>query len=192
MRDSPVPLVTVPAFLAALRAGALPEGPRAELLAGRVSPGHTPTPTQMAVIAHLYAALSRPEVMEAGGLVVVNAAFRLGPGDLLRADLALLGAHGAGRDAGFATAGVGGSHDPHAAFVVVELVRGRATREERVPMYAAAGARELWLLDVARGWTEVLRSPWRGAYRSRTLWYPGEALRLDGLGGLEVVAMPAP
>ncbi len=89
------------------------------------------------------------------------------------------------------TTGVGGSHDPQAAFVVVELARGRATREERVPLYAAAGARELWLLDVARGWTEVLRAPWRGAYRSRTLWYPGEALKLDGLGGMEVVAMPA-
>ncbi|HEX7001473.1 MAG TPA: Uma2 family endonuclease, partial [Trueperaceae bacterium] len=151
MRDSPVPLVTVPAFLAALRAGALPEGPRAELLGGRVSPGHTPTPTQMAVIAHLYAALSRPQVAAAGGLAVVSAAFRLGPGDLLRADLALLRAPGGGRDAGMVATGVGGSHDPQAAFVVVELARGRATREERVPLYAAAGARELWLLDVARG-----------------------------------------
>src|SRR5690606_2637665 len=82
--------------------------------------------------------------------------------------------------------------DPQAAVVIIELARGRSTREVRVPLYAVAGARELWLLDVVRGWTEVLRSPWRGAYRSRTLWYPGEALRLQEFDGLEVVAMPAP
>ena len=195
MRDSPVPLVTVPAFLAALRAGALTEGPRAELHGGRVVTGHTPTPTQMAVLAHVHAGLNSSAVERAGGVVVVNPAFRLGPGDLLRADLALLRRHevraATGRVA-LAAAGVGDSYDPEAAFVIVELTRGRSTREQRVPLYASAGARQLWLLDVTRGWTEVLRSPWRGAYRSRTLWYPGEALRLDALGDLEVIAMPAP
>ena len=188
-------MVTVPAFLAALRSGALAEGPRAELLGGRVVPGHTPSPTQMAVLAHVHAGIASREVREAGGIAVVNPAFRLGPGDLLRADLSLLrapDAYAGARGAAVATAGVGGSFDPQAAVVIIELARGRSTRELRVPLYAAAGARELWLLDVIRGWTEVLRSPWRGAYRSRTLWYPGEALRLQELDGLEVVAMPAP
>lgn len=188
-------MVTVPAFLAALRSGALAEGPRAELVNGRVVPGHTPGPTQMAVLAHVHAGMAKKEIREEGGIAVVNPAFRLGPGDLLRADLALLRApdahSGAGR-AAVATVGVGGSFDPQAAVVIVELTRGRSTREERVPLYASAGARELWLLDVIRGWSEVLRAPWRGAYRSRTLWYPGEALRLHEMGGMEVVAMPAP
>lgn len=195
MRDRAVPLVTVPAFLAALRAGALAEGPRAELHGGKVFPGHTPSPTQMAVLAHVHAGIADRRIQDAGGVAVVNPAFRLGPGDLLRADLALLRApetYAFARGAAVATAGVGGSYDPQAALLIIELTRGRSTREDRVPLYAAAGARELWLLDVTRGWTEVLRSPWRGAYRSRTLWYPGEALRLQELGGAEVVAMPAP
>ncbi len=195
MRDTTFPQVTVPAFLAALRAGTLPEGPRAELHGGRVVPGYTPSPTEMAMLANLHAALGARDIVAAGCQVHVNPAFRMGPGDLLRADLALLVTAGGAPvpgSTGRAVAGVGGSFDPDAALLIVELARGRAARVDRVALYGAAGARELWLLDTARGWTEVLRSPWRGVYRSRTLWYPGEAIRLAALSGPEVVAMPAP
>ena len=83
---------------------------------------------------------------------------------------------------------MGGSLEPRAALLVVEVARGRLSHEVRAPLYAAAGAKELWLLEVGRGWAEVLRSPWRGLYRSRTLWYPGEAVPVSQLG-VEVEAM---
>ena len=188
MHGTRLPQVTVVAFLAASRAGALPEGPRAELVGGRVRPGRVPSPQETALLAHLAAQLRGEAVVRSGGVAVVAAPLRLGPWDLLRADVAVFAA--VGRSAETAL-GVGGSHDPAGALLVAEVVRGRETHQERAPRYAAAGVRELWLLDAARGYTEVLRAPWRGVYRSRTLWYPGEALKPVGLG-VEVVPMPAP
>ncbi|HEX7040624.1 MAG TPA: Uma2 family endonuclease [Trueperaceae bacterium] len=188
MRGARLPQVTVAAFLAASRAGALAEGPRAELVGGRVRPGRAPSPRETAVLAHLGAQLRGDAVLRAGGTAVHAAPLRLGPWDLLRADVAVFPA--AGRRAG-QPLGVGGSYDGAAALLVAEVVRGRETHEERAPLYAAGGVRELWLLDVPRGFTEVLRAPWRGVYRSRTLWYPGEGVRALALG-VEVVPLPAP
>ncbi len=188
MRNARVPLVTVPAFLAALRAGAVPEGPRAELVGGRVRPAGVSSPSETAVIAHLVAQLGNEVAASAGSVALLGAPLRLGPGDLLRADLALFPT--AAQPGGAAGLTVGGSLEPAAALLVVELARGRATYAERAPLYAAAAARELWLIDVRRGFTEALRAPWRGLYRSRTLWYPGEAVRIGALG-LEVVPLPA-
>lgn len=173
------------AFLAHQRAGGLREGPRAELVAGEVRAPLRLGPRETAALAHLgrelEAALAGPDGAS-GPRLERGAAFRLGPNDLLRADLALtLPASGNG--------GLGGSLDPRSALLVVEVAHGRVSREERAPSYAAAGAGELWLLEVGRGWTEVLRSPWGGLYRSRTLWYPGEPVPIAKLGW-EVVAMP--
>src|SRR5690606_36658669 len=189
MRDVGLPQVTVAAFLAASRAGALPEGPRAELVGGRVRPAPAPSPRETVLLAYLAAQLRSDDVTRAGAQAVLGAAIRLGPWDLLRADAALFPAAAPGRTG--AAVGVGGSFEAAAALLVVEVSRGRATHAERAPLYAASGVRELWLVDAARGFTEALRSPWRGVYRSRTLWYPGEALRALALG-VEVVPLPAP
>lgn len=180
--------LSVAAFLALQRAGSLLEGPRAELLAGAVSTAARLEPREAASLIWLEREL-RAAAAEAAGdgatLVERAVAFRLGPNDLLRADLALLSPAGA-------AGGMGGSTDPKTASLIIEVMRGRASHEVRAPLYAAAGAKELWLLDVSRGWTEVLRSPWRGLYRSRTLWYPGEVLAVPQLGGIEVGIMPRP
>ena len=186
MHGTRLPQVTVAAFLASLRAGTLPEGPRAELVNGRVRAARLPSPKETALLAHLAAQLGGHELTAAGVVAVLAAPLRLSPWDLLRADLAAFPAPGRRGELG-----LGGSYDPAAALLVAEVVRGRDTQGERAPLYAAAGVRELWLLDAARGYTEVLRSPWRGLYRSRTLWYPGEAVRPLALE-LEVVPMPAP
>ncbi len=55
--------------------------------------------------------------------------------------------------------------------------------------YARVGIREVWLLDLERGWTEAYRTPWAGAFTSRTLWYPGEEVPLAALGGAGVLAL---
>ncbi len=177
--------LTVAAFLAHQRAGGLAEGPRAELIGGVVRAPARLGPREAAVVAYLERALGQALArLDEGAALRVEpgAPFRLGPNDLLRADLALLRP-----SAG--TGGPGRSLEPRGAVLVVEVARGRLSHEVRAPLYAAAGAAELWLLDVARGWAEVLRSPWGGLYRSRTLWYPGEPVPLTRLG-LEVEAMP--
>lgn len=188
MQRTRLPQVTVAAFLAAVRAGSLAEGPRAELVDGRARPGRSPSPKEAAVLAHLSAQLRDDAVVSAGFLAMHAAPLRLGPWDLLRADVAVFPASAQGREPHL---GVGGSYEPASAVLVAEVVMGREAHEVRAPLYAAAGVRELWLLDVVRGYTEVLRAPWRGLYRSRTLWYPGEPVTAMSMG-VEVVPLPAP
>lgn len=193
--------MTVGAFLARQRAGALHEGPRAELVDGRAAPALHVSPSEAAALVTLTRNLHAAGVGDLGVDIVQWAPLRLGPVDLVRAPVALMpgpsfvqrGRGGEARERqGESTAGIGGSHDPAAALLVVETVATAAAQRERLARYAAAGARELWLLDVRRGWVESLRSPWRAEYRSRTLWYPGEAVPISTLHtvSLEVLAPP--
>lgn len=62
-------------------------------------------------------------------------------------------------------------------------------QDERLAAYALAGVREVWVLDLVRGWTEAYRAPWGGSYRSRTLWYPGEEVPIAALGGAVVESL---
>ncbi len=183
------------------RVGSLREGPRAELIGGRVSTREYPDPAHTAAVLALEDRLRALRLGDEGVLVVRSPPVRLGPTDLLRPDLALLvdaesaagkyHARTRGRQAVVA-AGVGGSFDPSAVLLAVEVSRGRVSLEERLPLYAVAGVRELWLLDLRRGWTEALRSPWQGLYRSRTLWYPGERVPIVSLAGVMVEPLLSP
>lgn len=143
-------------------------------------------------------AVHRPEV-------VVRPLVRVGPDDLVRPELALLVVRGhEGSGAGdrptpptyvagaLGTASVG----PAQVALAVELAPpsgGRANEADRMSArlmaYARAGIREVWLLDLERGWTEAYRTPWAGAFTSRTLWYPGEEVPLAALGGAGVLAL---
>ncbi len=129
---------------------------------------------------------------------------RLGPELVLRPELALLARHrrwGPGPAPGeLVSAGAGLAAE--GVVLVVELgadgqsgarrpERGgpgqrSASLEGRLSAYAVAGVREVWSLDVDRTWTVAYRSPWGGAYRSRTLWYPGEAVPVTGLNNVAV------
>lgn len=177
------------------RVGSLREGPRAEPIGGKVATRERPDAAHTASVLALEDRLRELRLAEEGVMVVRSPPVRLGPTDLLRPDLALLvdaetsaGRYHTARDGSkqAVVAGVGGSFDPPAILLAVEVSRGRASLEQRLPLYAAAGIRELWLLDLRRGWTEALRSPWRGLYRSRTLWYPGERVPIVSLAGVMV------
>lgn len=194
--------MTVGAFLARQRAGALHEGPRAELVDGRAAPALHLSPSEAAALVTLTRNLVHAGVANLGVEVVQWAPLRLGPVDLVRAAVALLpgpafvlrgraGEEMEGPD-GSAAAGIGGSHDPASALLVVETMTTASAQSQRLARYAAAGAREVWLLDVRRGWVESLRSPWRGEYRSRTLWYPGEAVPISALHTVSVEALVPP
>lgn len=189
------------------RVGTLREGPRAELIGGRVTLSERPGAAHVAAVLALEDRLRALELDEV--VIVARApAVRLGPTDLLRPDLALLvdaESAQAGAVPPFArrarqsalhrevvAPGLGGSYDPAAVLLVVEVSRGRVSLERRLPLFAAAGIRELWLIDLQHGWTEALRAPWRGAYRSRTLWYPGERVPVVALPGVMVEALAPP
>ena len=195
----------MPAFLAHQRAGGLAEGPRAELIGGVVEPPARLDPRETIILAHLESslraavsarrqeALTGAERAAAAAALRVErfAAIRLGPSDLLRVDIAVfqpvgLAAVGSSNPSGTP----GGSNDPSAAVLVVEVLRGRHSHELRLPLYAAAAVKELWLVDLGRGWTEVFRSPWQSRYRSRTLWYPGEAMPVQQLGAAQIEPLP--
>lgn len=194
--------MTVGAFLARQRSGALHEGPRAELVAGTIVPGASLDPSQAAALVNLSAAFARARLAELGVEVLTWAPLRLGPVDLVRAAHALVpgpaflddherGARWA-RRARDASTGIGGSFDPAGTLLVVEALRPGSDLHDRLARYAAAEAPEVWLLDVRRGWIESFRSPWRREYRSRTLWYPGEAVPISTLRDVAVEALVPP
>lgn len=119
---------------------------------------------------------------------------RLGPTDVLRPELALVAPprRGPGRTgSGPVGSGPVGSFDASSLLLVVEA-SCHTGDDARLGSYAEAGVREVWWVDVAQGWTEALRSPWAGRFRSRTLWYPGEAVPIAGLWGVAVEALPRP
>lgn len=194
--------MTVGAFLARQRAGALHEGPRAELVDGRAVHGQLLGPAEAAAFVTLSEAFRRAGVADLGVEVVTWAPLRLGPVDLVRAAVVLLPGpsyverHHAGETARRlvrdTNAGIGGSYDPAATLLVAESVDAGLAQPERLARYAAAGVREVWLLDLRRGWIESLRSPWRGEYRSRTLWYPGESVPISGLATVSIEALQPP
>lgn len=163
-------------FLGRLRAGTLPDGPRAELIAGRVVVPPLPRPREVGAVVAL---ASRLEPLLVGRAVVgFRTALRLGDADLLRPDMVVLDAA--------PSFGRAASRPGSEALLVVEAVRGAPTRDVRLPRYARGDVGEVWLLDVARNWAEVYRSPWAGRYRSRTLWYPGERVAPVAFEGVSV------
>lgn len=194
--------MTVGAFLARQRSGALHEGPRAELVGGKVVAGPVLDPSEAAALVNLNAAFLRAELSDLGVDMLTWAPLRLGPIDLVRAALVLLPGPAffderevepqwtrRPREAG---AGSGGSFDPAGTLLVVETVAAGNDQHARLARYAAAGAREVWLLDVRRGWVESLRSPWRSEYSSRTLWYPGESVPVSTLTDVAIEALVPP
>jgi len=163
-------------FLARQRAGALPAGPRAELIEGRVEVPPLPRASEVAAVVGL---ASRLEPLLLGRAVLeFLPALRLSRQDLLRPDLALLDVS--------PRFGRGASRPGGEALLAVEVVRAPAAKDVRLPLYARGRVGEVWLLDLENAWVEVYRAPAAGRFRSRTLWYPGEKLGPAALEGVRV------
>jgi len=171
--------LNVAEFLALLRAGAVPGGPRAELVAGRVEVPPLPSPREVAAVVALASRLEPQLALRAA--LAFRPALHLADADLLRPDLALLDAS---PRFGRAAARPGSE-----ALLVVEAVRGARSLDVRLPRYAAGGVSEAWLLDLSRDWVEVYRSPGHGRYGSRTLWYRGEPIGVTALPGVAAEAL---
>ncbi len=191
-------------FLARVRQGSVRGVPpaaagRAELVDGRVRLAALPAAARVAAILGLAGRLDA--VARGRATVALRPALRLGHRDLLRPDLALLsvaprfgqGVLAAPRDALLVVETIappspraGRARGPESAAPNAEEV---ALREVRLPRYAAAAVREVWVLDLASDWAEALRAPEGARYRSRTLWYPGEALAPRAWPGDAVVLL---
>ena len=67
---------------------------------------------------------------------------------------------------------------PSTALLVVEVADSSLLhdRKRKLPVYAAAGIAEVWILDLKRKALEVYRDPASDAYRSRTVLRGGESV----------------
>jgi hypothetical protein len=193
-RQLPAAPDTAVAFLARWRGEERGTGARSELWDGREVARPARDPACAAVLRRLEQRLGRVVARDprlapglSGPLTArARPLVRIGPHDVLRPELALIAT------AGPVAAGLGGSFDVADVLLAIEAACADARLVERLTRYASAGMREVWLLELERGWVEALRAPWGGRYRSRTLWYPGEAVPVAALWSVAVQALPGP
>lgn len=186
--------VTAVAFLARWRSEERGASARVELRNGREAARPALEPACAGVLRRLERRLGRVVAREprlapgVSGPLTSRARplVRIGPYDVLRPELALIAAGGP------SAAGLGGSFDAADVLLAVETACAGESPDERLARYASARVREVWLLELERGWVEALRAPWAGRYRSRTLWYPGEAVPIAALWSVAVEALAGP
>lgn len=156
----------VASFLARQRQGEVGGHGQGELVGGVTRVPNLPSAREVAAIVGL--ALRLEQAPSLPYSIQLRPPLHLDSEYLLRPDLALIDDR--------PRFGAGTTYDPARVGLAVELVRGPATHQRRVPAFARARIRDLWLIDLDEGWVEVYRSPSGGVFRSRTLWYPGETL----------------
>ena len=59
-------------------------------------------------------------------------------------------------------------------------------REVKVPLYARAGIREVWLVDLAGGYVEIYREPAPAGYQQVQRVRPGQRLSPHAVPDLEL------
>jgi Uma2 family endonuclease len=67
---------------------------------------------------------------------------------------------------------------PATALLIVEVADSSLLhdRKRKLPVYAAAGIAEVWILDLKRRALEVYRDPGKDAYRSKTILRAGDSV----------------
>ena len=76
---------------------------------------------------------------------------------------------------------------PEDIFLVVEVSDTTLLydRNIKLPRYAAAGVREVWIIDLGARTVEVCRRPHSGNYTERRILHKGESLSVEALPGWE-------
>jgi Uma2 family endonuclease len=54
-------------------------------------------------------------------------------------------------------------------------------RTVKVPLYARAGIRETWLIDLSAGVVEVYRGPGSAGYKSKESFFAGDVLSIEAM-----------
>lgn len=171
-------------FLTRLKGGRVGHAHLAELQGGLIVVDQPAAGQAAEVLARLVGELER-QAGRAGARTVVRPLLRLGPADLWRPHVGLVAERSA-----LALDHPGATLEPANALLIV-LLAPKEAAAERVARYAAAGVRELWCVSLCWGFTVRYGSPWAGRFRSRTLWYPGEALPVAALASARVEALEA-
>ena len=166
-------------FLTLLKRGRLAVPRLTELRGGRAVRLRQPAGQAAGVLQRLERQLGEA-LADSAAVVRVRPLVRLGAADLWRPPLALFPARGSS-----ALGGVWATEEAAAALLVVLTGSGEAV-QARMAGYAAAKAREVWVLDLCAGWTVRHLSIWAGKYQSRTLWYPGERVPVASRTGVVI------
>ena len=119
----------------------------------------------------------------AGQAVIrVQGPIRLGERSEPQPDLAVLR-----RRADFYAAGHPGPED---VLLVVEVAETSQDydRAVKVPLYARAGVREVWLVDLAGEGIEIYRRPWREGYQEVRRLGRGDRVASEAVAALELAA----
>ena len=169
---------TVEEYHRMVDAGILREDDRVELLEGEI--------VEMTPIGSRHAAcvdrLNSLFVRGLGqrGIVRVQSPVRLGERSEPQPDLALLRA----RPDFYAQAHPG----PTDILLLVEVAETSTDvdREVKVPLYARAGIREVWLVDLAGGCVEIYREPAPAGYQQVQRVRPGQRLSPHAVPDLEL------
>lgn len=169
---------TVDEYHRMAEAGILGEDDRVELLDGEI--------VEMAAIGSRHAAcvdgLNRTAMERASELALVRIQnpVRLSELSEPEPDLALVEPH---------PDGYAGAHPtPADVLLLVEVAQTSAgpDRVVKIPLYAAAGIPEVWLVDLQEDRVEVFREPGREGYADRRVAGPGEELCAERVPGFRV------
>lgn len=171
-------LFTVDEYYEMARAGILREDDRVELIEGEI--------VQMTPIGSRHAAcvdrLTRLLVQAAGdrAIVRVQGPVRLGDRSEPQPDVVLLKP----RPDFYVT----GHPGPADVILLVEIGDSSVgyDRDVKLPLYARAGVREVWIIDLAATRVEVYRAPTSEGYRDVARAPRGQQLAVQGLPGLAV------
>jgi len=165
---------TVESYFDLVRAGAIEEGDRVELLEGLVVAAPPQGPLHAAVLSAIYFAISRAVGERA--TVRVQMPLVVGSASVPEPDLALV----AGNPFDYADC------HPIEALLVVEVADSSLPQDRltKSRIYAAAAIPEYWIVNLRDRCVEVLTKP----DRERRLY--GEVSRVSGEGVVELFALP--
>jgi Uma2 family endonuclease len=159
-----------------LEAGVLSEDDRVELIRGEII-DMTPIGWRHMNAVNRLTQLLVPLVSGSGYLVSVQNPLRLGPHDEPEPDFALL--KDEPRD---------DLPGPEDAPLVIEVSDSSLAydREVKLPLYAAAGVEEVWVVDLQSRKVEAHTEPPPDVYRARRVFGAGEEVRSGVIGGLSL------
>lgn len=165
---------------AIVEAGVFPEDERLELIAGEIV-SMTPIGTRHAYCLALFARLLS-RVLDDSYLVWTQSPITLEDGQQPQPDIAILKP----RDDSYAKS----LPRPEDIALVIEIADSslRLDREVKAPIYARAGIRETWIVDLAGNVVETLSEPMSGRYAHRDFIDRGGVLRPVALPQIRLAA----
>lgn len=157
------------------QAGIFTENDHVELLAGEIRELSPVGPHHAAIVKRLNRRLS--QLLPSSLLLSVQDPIRLSDNSEPEPDLAVVTA----RDDFYQ----GGHPTPDDILFVIEVADTTIyyDRDEKLPRYAQALLREVWIVDVHNEQVEQYTDCYNGQYRSKTTWLRGQYISVNAIAG---------